>query len=51
MWETHGEVEYSVDAEALEYRENIGMSDDEAEYIETVYERLEAESDGEAFGE
>jgi len=35
--ENHGEVEYVADAEALEYRQSISMSEDDAEYIEKVY--------------
>ena len=35
--ENHGEVEYVADAEALEYRQSISMSDEDAEYIEKVY--------------
>ena len=47
--ENHGEVEYVADAEALEYRESIEMTEDEQEYIESVYDRLE--DDGESADE
>lgn len=42
----HGEVEYVVDAEALEYRQSMEMSEEDVEFIEDVYDRLE--DDGEA---
>jgi len=35
--ENHGEVEYVADAEALQYRQSISMSEDDAQYIEEVY--------------
>jgi len=35
--ENYGEVEYVADAEALQYRQSISMSEDDAEYIEQVY--------------
>jgi hypothetical protein len=37
----HGEVSYLADAEALEYRQSLEMSDEDLEYIEKVYERVE----------
>lgn len=33
----HGEVDYVADAEALEYRQSTSMSDEDLEYIESVY--------------
>jgi hypothetical protein len=42
--ENHGEVEYVVDPEALEYHQSLTMSDEDAEYIESVYETAEKES-------
>ena len=41
----HGEVQFIADAEALEYRQSTGMSEDDGEYIESVYDRME--DDGE----
>ncbi|MBU0640772.1 MAG: GIY-YIG nuclease family protein [Planctomycetes bacterium] len=38
--ENHGEVDYVVDAEALEYRQSLEISDDDEEYIERVYGTL-----------
>ncbi|MCX5670374.1 MAG: GIY-YIG nuclease family protein [Planctomycetota bacterium] len=35
--ENHGEVEYVANAEALQYRQSISMSEDDAQYIEEVY--------------
>lgn len=43
--ENHGEVEYVADAEALQYRQSISMSDEDAEYVERVFD--EADKDGE----
>ncbi len=39
----HGEVEYVADAEALEYRQSVAMSDEDEEFIESVYEKLDEE--------
>jgi hypothetical protein len=41
--EHHGEVEYFADAEALQYRQSLFMSDADEEFIEKVYEELEEE--------
>jgi hypothetical protein len=41
--ENHGEVEYVADAEALEYRQSLTMSADDAAYIEQVYDSVEEE--------
>src|SRR4029078_6604091 len=35
--EHHGEVEYTADAEALQYRQSLSMSDDDAEFVEQVF--------------
>ncbi len=43
--EHHGEIEYVADAEALEYRHSLEMSDEEEEFIESVYDRLEDDGD------
>lgn len=37
----HGEVRYVADAEALEYRQSVSMPEEDAEFIEDVYDRLE----------
>ena len=41
----HGEVEYVATPEALEYRESLGVSDEDAEYIERVYDAVDEEED------
>jgi hypothetical protein len=41
--EHHGEVEYVADAEALQYRESLSMSDEDQEFIEHVFEEVEEE--------
>jgi len=38
----HGEVNYIVDAAALEYRQSITMTEEDEEYIEHVFEAAEA---------
>lgn len=43
--ENHGEVDYVADAEALQYRQSLSMSDEDAEYVERVFD--EADEDGE----
>ncbi len=45
VWENHGEVEYRVDPEALEYRQSLEMSSEDSEYIESVYDAAEAEEE------
>jgi hypothetical protein len=42
--EHHGEVQYVVDPEALEYRQTLTMSDDDSLFIESVYEAVEDET-------
>lgn len=46
--EHHGVVEYTVDAEALQFRESLTMSDEEEEYIENIFATLEDENDPDA---
>jgi hypothetical protein len=41
--EHHGEVEYVADAEALQYRQSLTMSDEDQEFIEHVFEEVEEE--------
>jgi len=43
--EHHGEVEYVFDVEALQYRQSLSMSDDDQEFIESVYDDLDEEND------
>ena len=43
--ENHGEVEYVADAEALQYRQSESISDEDAEFIEQVFEHFD--DDGE----
>lgn len=35
--DNHGEVEYQADAQALQYRQSLEMSDEDTEFIEQVY--------------
>ncbi|MCK6457092.1 MAG: GIY-YIG nuclease family protein [Phycisphaerae bacterium] len=42
----HGVVEYTADAEALEYRQSLEISDEDEEYIEHVYEDAEDDRGG-----
>src|SRR5262249_41580387 len=39
--QNHGEVQYIADAEALQYRQSLGMTDDDHEFIERVYDNLD----------
>jgi hypothetical protein len=41
----HGEIEYNVDAEALEYRQSLTMPDDDALFIEGVYDAASEEEE------
>lgn len=41
--EHHGEVQYVADAEALEYRQSLEMLEEDAEYIDQVYESISEE--------
>jgi len=40
----HGEVQFVADAEALQYRQSLAISDEDQEFIESVYEHLDEES-------
>jgi multidrug efflux pump subunit AcrA (membrane-fusion protein) len=42
--EHHGKVEYTVDPEALEYRQSLTMSDEDSEFIDSIYDEMEKES-------
>jgi hypothetical protein len=44
-------VEYVADVEALEYRQSIEMSEEDSEYIESVYNAVEADEDSEVVGD
>jgi hypothetical protein len=44
--ENHGEVQYVADPEALEYRQSLTMPDDDQEFIEAVYEKLDQGQEG-----
>jgi hypothetical protein len=44
--EHHGDIEYVADAEALQYRQSLEMSDDDQEFIESVYAALGDNEDG-----
>jgi hypothetical protein len=44
--ENHAEVQYVADPEALEYRQSLTMSDDDEEFIEGVYEKLDQGKEG-----
>lgn len=39
--EHRGEVQYTADPEALEYLQSLSMSDEDAEFIESVYDEVE----------
>lgn len=41
----HGEFDYVVDAEALEYRQSMEMDDSDEEFIEEVYSHYESNGD------
>lgn len=43
--QNHGEVSYVADAEALQYRQSISMTDEEADYIEKVFEKASEKQD------
>ena len=45
--ENHGEVEYTADPEALQYRQSLEMPIEDQEYIEHVYSGLDEEEDDE----
>ncbi|TWU30029.1 GIY-YIG nuclease family protein [Bythopirellula polymerisocia] len=41
--EHHGDFEYVVDPEALQYRQSLTMSDEDLEFIEKVFDEIEEE--------
>jgi len=43
--DNHGEVAYTADAEALQYRQSLAMPDEDQEFIDHVYDELEDEDD------
>ncbi len=43
--EHHGEVQYLADVEALQYRQSVSMTDEDQEFIESVYDDLEEEEE------
>jgi hypothetical protein len=43
--ENHGEVQYLVDPEALEYRQSLTMSPEDEDYIEEVFEHVTHEGE------
>lgn len=43
--ENHGEVKYIADAEALQYRQSLTMSDEDLEFIEHVFDEVDDESE------
>ncbi|HET6329092.1 MAG TPA: GIY-YIG nuclease family protein [Planctomycetaceae bacterium] len=47
--EHHGEIDYIADAEALQYRQSLEMSDEDQQFVESVYAGLD--DDGDAFAE
>ena len=46
--EHHGEVEYIADAEALEYRQSVTMTEDDIRFVEYVYNPIEDDGQPEA---
>ncbi len=44
--EHHGEVQYVADAEALQYRQSLDMSDEDHDFVESVYAGLGEDEDG-----
>lgn len=43
--ENHGEVQYVADPEALEYRQSLTISDEDLEFVESVYDALDEENE------
>ena len=43
--ENHGEVEYVLDAEALQYRQSLSMSDEDAAFVEQVFDNVVDDDD------
>lgn len=48
VWDHHGEVEYVADAEALQYRQSLTMSEADEEFIESVFDKFEDENASDA---
>jgi Meiotically up-regulated gene 113 len=43
--EHHGDVEYVADAEALQFRQSLTMTEEDQEFIESVYDELGDDDD------
>ena len=43
----HGEIDFIAEPEALDYRQSLEMSEQDAEYIETVFDQFRGEADPE----
>ncbi len=43
--ENHGEVQYVADPEALEYRQSLTISDEDLEFVESVYDAMDEENE------
>jgi hypothetical protein len=43
--EHHGEIQYIADAEALQYRQSLTMTDEDQEFVESVYDSLEEDEE------
>jgi hypothetical protein len=43
--EHHGEVQYIADAEALQFKQSLNISDEDQEFVEEVYANLDEETD------
>jgi hypothetical protein len=48
--EHHGDIEYIADAEALQYRQSLEMSDDDQQFVESVYSALDDDGDASVEG-
>jgi hypothetical protein len=46
--QNHGEIQYVADAEALEYRQSQSMPDEDIQFIQNIYDRLDEEEEIEA---
>jgi hypothetical protein len=43
--EQHGEIEYVADAEALQYRQSLTMTDEDQQFVQSVYDGLGEEEE------
>lgn len=43
--EHHGDIVYQANAEALQYYQSLEMSDEDLEYVESVYDKIDVEDD------